>query len=84
MSKDSPKALLNFKEKNNYPFYLVSDPEMETIKDYHAWVQKKLYGREYMGIARVTYLIDENGNIEKAYEKVSVKTHAEDVMCDLG
>jgi len=47
-------------------------------------VQKKLYGREYMGIARVTYLIDENGNIEKAYEKVSVKTHAEDVMCDLG
>ena len=84
MSKDSPKALLNFKEKNNYPFYLLSDPETKTIQAYEAWAQKKLYGREYMGINRVSYLIDENGHVEQAYEKVNVKTHAEDVMCDLG
>lgn len=83
MSKDSPKALQNFKKKNNYPFYLVSDPTTENIQAYQAWGKKKLYGREYMGTNRISYLIDELGKIEQVFEKVNVKTHASDVISDL-
>ena len=84
MSADSVKAQKNFCTKQSFQFQLLSDPDKSTILAYEAWGNKKFMGREYEGIFRYSYLIDENGNIEKAYEKVSVKTHAEDVMCDLG
>ena len=54
------------------------------LRDYHAWGKKKLYGREYEGINRITYIIDENGKILKTYPKVSTKTHAMDILEDLG
>ena len=50
------------------------------LEAYEVWGKKKFMGREYMGISRVTYIIDENGFIEKLYEKVSVKSHARDVL----
>ena len=83
MSADSVKAQKNFCSKQEFPFQLLSDPEKETIRAYEAIGLKKMYGREYEGILRVAYLIDENGKIERAYEKVSPKTHADEVLKDL-
>ncbi len=54
------------------------------LRDYKMWVKKKFMGREYMGISRATYIIDENGVIEKVYEKVSVQSHARDIINDFG
>ena len=62
---------------------MLSDETHEMLKDYDVWGKKKFMGREYMGISRVTYIIDENGIIEKVYEKVSVKSHARDILNDL-
>ena len=53
------------------------------LKAYGVWGKKKFMGREYMGISRVTYIIDENGIIEKVYDKVSVKSHAQDILKNL-
>ena len=61
----------------------LSDPDKEIMRSYKAIGMKKMYGREYEGILRVAYLIDENGKIEQAYEKVSPKTHAGIVLEDL-
>ena len=83
MSADSVKAQKNFCSKQEFPFQLLSDPEKETIRAYEAIGLKKMYGREYEGILRVAYLIDESGKIERAYEKVSPKTHADEVWKDL-
>ncbi len=84
MSADSVKAQNNFATKQKFEFQLLSDPEKETIRNYNAIGMKKMYGKEYEGILRIAYLIDEQGKIEKAYEKVSPKTHAEEVLKDLG
>ena len=83
MSADSVKSQKNFCEKQNFPFYLVSDPEKTTIRRYKAIGLKKMYGREYEGIYRVSYLINEDGVIQKAYEKVKPKEHAKEVLKDL-
>ena len=83
MSADSVKRQKNFSEKYNFPFPLLSDESKETIKAYGAWGKKKLYGREYEGIFRYTYIIDEDGSIEKAYPKVKVKTHALDILNEI-
>ena len=83
MSADSIKAQKNFCTKQEFPFRLLSDPEKEIIKSYEAIGLKKMYGREYEGILRIAYLIDENSKIEKVYEKVSPKTHADEVLKDL-
>ena len=84
MSADSVKTQNNFATKQKFQFQLLSDPEKETIRNYNAIGMKKMYGKEYEGILRIAYLIDEQGKIEKAYEKVSPKTHAEEVLKDLG
>ena len=83
MSADSTKKQKSFCEKQSFPFPLLSDEEINVLKAYHAWGLKKMYGREYEGIFRITYVIDEDGNIINAYSKVSVKTHALDVLQDL-
>mgnify|MGYP002525588158 FL=1 len=84
MSADSVQRQKNFCDKYSFPFPLLSDESKETIKAYGAWGKKKLYGREYEGIMRYTYIIDEAGSIAHAFEKVSVKTHAQDVLQILG
>ena len=83
MSADSAKRQKNFCEKQNFPFPLLSDETKDVLKAYDAWGLKKMYGREYEGIYRITYIIDEDGYIIKSYSKVSVKTHALDVLEDL-
>ena len=83
MSADSVKAQKNFAIKQGFQFQLLSDPEKETIRSYDAIGMKKMYGREYEGIFRIAYLIDEKGKVEKAYEKVSTKTFSGEVLQDL-
>ena len=80
MSADSPKRQKNFATKNAFPFPLVSDESTETIAAYGAWGPKKFMGREYDGIHRISYLIDESGCIELSWPKVKTKTHAQDVL----
>mgnify|MGYP001162407558 FL=1 len=83
MSADSVKVQKNFCTKQEFPFALLSDPDKTTIRAYEAFGLKKMYGREYEGIFRVSYLIDEKGAVEKAYEKVKPKEHAQQVLDDL-
>ncbi len=59
---------------------MLCDESKDMLKAYHAWGKKKLYGREYEGIHRITYIIDEKGVIQDAFKKVSTKTHAVDVL----
>ena len=80
VSKDSVKAQKNFCTKNEFKFDILSDTELSVLKKYKAWGLKKMYGREYEGILRISYLIDENGMIEQAYSKVKTATHAYDVL----
>lgn len=84
ISADSIKTQKNFCTKQGFPFSLLSDPEKVTIKAYEAYGMKKFMGKEYQGIYRISYLIDENGIIEKAYEKVKPKEHAIKVLEDIG
>ena len=83
MSADSTKKQKNFCDKESFDFPMLSDENKSILKDYGAWGTKKMYGREYEGIYRYTYVINEKGIIKKAYEKVSVKTHAKDVLAEL-
>ena len=83
-SADPPKKQKKFCEKKNFPYPLLSDEGHEMLEDYGVWGKKKFMGREYMGISRVTYIIDEHGVIEKVYEKVSVKSHARDILNEIG
>ena len=70
VSKDSVASHKKFEEKYNLPFTLLSDPELSVIQAYDVWKEKKNYGKVSMGVVRTTYLIDEDGVIRKAYEKV--------------
>ena len=83
VSADEQKAHQKFTEKYSLPFTLLSDPTHEVIEKYGAWVEKSLYGRKYMGIARITYIIDEAGKIAHAFGKVKPDTHAQDVISAL-
>ena len=83
-SADPPAKQKKFADKQGFPYPLLSDESHEMLEDYGVWGKKKFMGREYMGISRVTYIIDENGVIEKIYEKVSVKSHARDILNDFG
>lgn len=80
MSKDSVRRHDNFIAKSELKVRLLSDEDGKTIEDYGVWVQKKLYGREYMGIERATFLIDGEGIIRHVWHKVKVKGHAEAVL----
>lgn len=80
VSKDSVRAHKNFKTKYALPFTLLSDPEHQVIEMYDVWKEKKNYGRVYMGIVRSTYLIDENGIIVKALEKVKPDQNPQDMV----
>jgi len=79
-SRDSVKRHDNFKARNDLPFQLLSDEDGTLCDDYGVWVKKKLYGREYMGIERATFLIDATGVIRRIWRKVKVKGHAEEVL----
>jgi len=79
-SKDSMKRHQNFIAKQGLGISLLSDEAGTLCESYGVWILKKLYGREYMGIERATFLIDETGLIRHIWRKVKVKHHAEDVL----
>ena len=69
-----------FAEKYALPFPIIADTDMKIVNDYGVWQEKKQYGRTYWGIVRTTYIIDENGNIEKVYNKVDTKNHSKQIL----
>ena len=83
VSKDSTRSHTNFAAKYELPFLLLSDPETEIIQAYDVWKEKKMYGKTYMGIVRTTYIIDEAGIIERAYEKVKPAENADQILAYL-
>jgi len=79
-SKDSVKRHANFKAKNSLPFTLVSDADGALCDAYGVWVQKKLFGHNYMGIERATFLIDGAGVVRRVWRKVTAPGHVEEVL----
>lgn len=80
VSKDSSKSHQNFIEKYKLPFPLLVDEDLSLIKAFGAYGKKSMYGKTYDGILRSTFIVNEKGVVEKAYPKVSVKTHAQDLL----
>ena len=80
VSIDSEKSHQKFISKYELPFPLIADTDKKVVTAYGVWAEKSLYGRKYMGIHRVTFVIDENGLIEKIFEKVKTKTHTEQIL----
>ncbi len=80
ISRDSVASHGKFAEKYDLPFILLSDPELEVIKAYGVWQEKKNYGKTTMGVVRSTYIIDEDGRIDAVMPKVKPDTNAEEVL----
>lgn len=80
VSKDSAQSHRGFIEKQNLPFRLIADTDTTLQQQFGVWAEKKMYGRTYMGTLRYTFLIDENGVIEKVIEKVDTKNHAQQIL----
>ena len=83
ISKDSVKSHDKFKKKYDLQFALASDENSDVCERYGTWVQKSMYGRKYMGIERTTFLIDEQGTIEKIWPKVKIDGHTEEILAVL-
>ena len=80
VSKDSVASHQKFVEKHGLPFILLSDPELTAIQAYGVWQEKKLYGKVSMGVVRSTFVINENGMIEKVMPKVKPDTNATEIL----
>lgn len=80
ISRDSIASHVKFAEKYNLPFVLLSDPELEAIQAYGVWQEKKMYGKVSFGVVRTTFIVDENGIIEKIMPKVKPDTNAEEIL----
>ena len=80
VSPDSEKSHLKFIDKYELPFTLLADTEKEVSKAYGTYGKKKFMGKEYMGIIRTTFVIDEKGKIDRIFDKVKTKTHAEQIL----
>ena len=80
ISKDSAASHLKFSQKHDLPFILLSDPELQAIQAYGVWQEKKLYGKVSMGVVRTTYIINEQGIIEKVMPKVKPDTNAAEIL----
>jgi len=80
VSPDSIKSHKSFKEKQSLNFILLSDSEYRLAESFGVWVEKSMYGRKYMGIDRSTFIMNEEGEIEKEWRKVKVKGHVDEVI----
>ena len=80
ISRDSVASHTKFAEKYSLPFTILSDTELVAIKAYGVWQEKKLYGKVSFGVVRTTFIIDENGKIERIMEKVKPDTNAEEIL----
>lgn len=83
ISKDSVNSHRKFADKHQLPFTILSDENHEVLKKYDAWGEKSFMGKVFMGIKRISFLIDPNGKIAKIYPKVKPETHADEVLADL-
>lgn len=83
VSKDSPASHKKFAAKYNLPFTLLSDPKGDAVEAYGAWQNKSMFGRSFMGISRISYLIDKEGKIQKVYPKVDPASHALEILKDV-
>ena len=83
ISRDSVASHLKFAQKHDLPFVLLSDPELQAIQAYGVWQEKKLYGKVSMGVVRSTFIIDEEGYIEKVMPKVKPDTNPADILAYL-
>ena len=82
VSADPVNKQKKFCDKQNFPYDLLSDESHEMLEAYGVWGKKKFMGREYMGIFRITYII-QKGEIKQVYDKVKTKSHAEDILNNL-
>jgi bacterioferritin comigratory protein len=80
ISKDSLSSHNNFAQKYELPFILLSDPDRKAIEAFGVWQEKKMYGKVSMGVVRSTFLIDEEGYIEKIWKKAKPDTNAQDIL----
>ena len=80
VSKDSQASHVKFKEKNNLPFPLLSDPTTEMLQAFGAWGEKKLYGKSSMGTLRMTFIFNEEGILERIIDKVDTKNHTAQIL----
>lgn len=83
VSKDSVKSHAKFADKHNLNFILLSDESTDMINAYSAWQEKSMFGKKYMGIQRMTHIIDPTGEMVKTYPKVNPVNHAGDIILDL-
>ena len=83
ISRDSVTSHVKFAEKHGLNFILLSDSELEVIKAYGVWQEKKLYGKLGFGVARTTFIIDEDGKISKIMPKVKPDTNAAEILAEL-
>jgi peroxiredoxin Q/BCP len=84
VSPDDEKSHTRFREKFNLPFSLIADPTKKIIDKYGVWGKKNLYGREYMGLHRTTFVINEKGIIKKIFLRPRNKAHAEEILKSAG
>ncbi len=80
VSADDEVSHKKFSDKYELPFSLIADTNKKILQSYNAWGEKNMYGKKYMGILRKTYIIDENGKIEKIFDKVDTKNHTEQIL----
>ena len=80
VSPQEPESHRRFRDKYTLPFTLLSDPTHEMMEKYGAWGEKSLYGKKFMGVLRITYIIDEEGRIAHVFGKVKTDTHSKDVI----
>lgn len=80
VSRDSLKSHERFKEKQQFPFELISDPDENLCRQFDVIREKTLYGRKFMGVERSTFLIDADGKLRQEWRKVKVKNHAAEVL----
>ena len=82
-SADPPKKQKKFCDKQGFQYSMLCDESHKMLEAYGVWGKKKFMGREYMGISRMTYVIDEQGIIENVYKEVKTRSHAQDILKDL-
>ena len=83
VSADSEKSHSKFKSKYDLPFRLISDVDRKVLQDYGAWGDKKMYGKSFLGIIRTTFIINEDGYVEKIIKKVKTKEHSKQIFAEL-
>lgn len=83
VSPDSMESHRKFKDKFGLKFDLIADTEKEILQAYDVWGEKNMYGKKYMGVLRTTFVIDENGVIQKIFEKVETKDHTNQIIKNL-